>query len=79
MQHRNNLIVPRLNYYEFGTKSLTSVGPKIWNSLPVNIKTSKHGTEKCVSAICAHIRLIKSCENKQPKNRSYYHDKVHIF
>ena len=26
---------------------------------------SKHGTEKCVSAVCSHIiRIIKSCENK---------------
>ena len=32
--------------------------------------SSKHGTEKCVSAVCAHIRIIKSRENKQPKNRS---------
>ena len=26
---------------------------------------SKHGTEKCVSVVCAHItRIIKSCENE---------------
>ena len=40
-QHQNNLIVPRPNYYEFGTKSLTSLGPKIWNSLPVHIKSAE--------------------------------------
>ena len=39
-QHQNNLIVPRPNYYEFGTESFTSLGPKIWNSLPVNIKSA---------------------------------------
>ena len=42
--------------------------------------SSKHGMEKCLSAVCAHIiRIIKSCENKSPKNRSYYHNKVDIF
>ena len=41
MQHQNNLIVSRLNYYEFGTKNLTSLVPKIWNSLPVNIKSAE--------------------------------------
>ena len=38
------------------------------------------GLEKLLSAVCAHvIRIIKSCENKFPRNRSKYHDKVHIF
>ena len=75
MQHQNNFSVLRLNYYEFGTKSLPSFGPKIWHSLAVNIKSvetfkvlkksSKHGTEKCVCAVCAHItRIVKSCKNK---------------
>ena len=41
MQHQNNLIVPRPNYYEFGTKSLTFFVPKIWNSLPVNSKSAE--------------------------------------
>ena len=36
--HQYNLIVPRTNYYEFSTTILTSIGPKIWNSFPVNIK-----------------------------------------
>ena len=39
MQHQNKLIVPQPNYYEFDTKSLTSLGPKIWNSPLVNIKS----------------------------------------
>ena len=57
--------MPLPHYYDFDTKSLASLGPKIWNSLPVNIKSaetfkvfkklSKHGTENCVSAVCAHI------------------------
>ena len=41
IQHPNNHIVPRPNYYELGTKSLTSLGPKIVNSLPVNIKSAE--------------------------------------
>ena len=75
MQHQNNLSVPQPNYYEFGTKSLASFGPKVWDSLPINIRSAetfkvfkkliKHWTEKCVSAVCAHImRIVKSCENK---------------
>ena len=36
--HQYNLIVLRTNYYEFSTTILTSIGPKIWNSFPVNIK-----------------------------------------
>ena len=41
MQHQNNLIVPRPNYFEFDAKILTSLGSKIWNSLPVNIKSAE--------------------------------------
>ena len=41
IQHQNKLIVPQPNYYEFGTKSLTSLGQKIWNSLPVDIKSAE--------------------------------------
>ena len=41
MQPQNNFIVPQSSYYEFGTKSLTSLGPKIWNSLSVNIKSAE--------------------------------------
>ena len=40
-QHQNNLIVLRPNYYEFGTKCLISLGPKIWDSLPVNITSAE--------------------------------------
>ena len=33
--------MPRPNYYEFGTKSLASLEPKIWNSRPVDIKSAE--------------------------------------
>ena len=41
MQRQNNLIVSRPNYYEFSTKSLTSLEPKICNCLPVNTKSDE--------------------------------------
>ena len=41
IEHQNNLIVSPPNYCEFGTKSLTSLWQKIWNSLPVNIKSAE--------------------------------------
>ena len=40
-QHQYNLAVPRPNYYEFGTKCLTSLRPKVFNSLPVHIKSAE--------------------------------------
>ena len=77
-QHQNNLIVPRPNYYEFGAKSLASLGSKIRNPLPVNftsVETFEVLKKTCQNmerrnAICAHmIRIIKSCQNKKPKKR----------
>ena len=37
-----NLNIPRRNQVTFGAKSLKFYGPKIWNTLPVNIKTAEH-------------------------------------
>ena len=37
-QHQNNLVVFRP---EVNTKSLAFLGPNIWNSLPVNIKSAE--------------------------------------
>ena len=37
----NNIEVPRVNQATFGTNSLKSLGPKVWNSLPENIKSSE--------------------------------------
>ena len=61
--------------YEFGTKVLLLLDQKFGilfllilrpqNYLKCLKNSSKHGTEKCLSAVCAHIiRIIKSCENK---------------
>lgn len=40
-QNVNNLKVPRINTRSFGTKSLTSLGPNIWNKLPNHMKTAE--------------------------------------
>ena len=37
--YKLDLNIPRRNQVTFGTKSLKFYGPKIWNALPVNIKT----------------------------------------
>ena len=36
---KNDIIVKRINTSRFGTQSLRSLGPKIWNNLPSNIKS----------------------------------------
>ena len=41
-RYKLNLNIPRRNQVSFGTKSLKLYGPKIWNALPVNIKTAKN-------------------------------------
>ena len=35
---QNDIIVKRINTSRFGTQSLRSLGPKIWNNLPSNTK-----------------------------------------
>ena len=37
-QHLNNLKVFRVNQETFRTNSLTLLGPKIWNNLPIHLK-----------------------------------------
>ena len=41
-RYKLNLNIPRRNQVSFGTQSLKLYGPKIWNALPVNIKTAKN-------------------------------------
>ena len=41
-RYKLNLNIPRINQVTFGTKSLKFYGPKIWNNLPVNIKTAEN-------------------------------------
>ena len=39
-KYKLNLNIPRTNQVTFGTNSLKSYGPKIWNALPFSIKTA---------------------------------------
>ena len=39
---QNDIIVKRTNTSRFGAQSLRSLGPKIWNNLPSNIKSETH-------------------------------------
>ena len=38
-QYKLNLSIPRKRQVNFGTESLESLGPKIWNNLPYHIKS----------------------------------------
>ena len=41
-KYKSNLNIPRTNQVTFGTNSLKSYGPKIWNALPFSIKTAEN-------------------------------------
>ena len=62
-QNLNNLSVPKRRSHRFGTKCLTSLGPKIWNNLPAHMKASenlstftkmlkKWNGDKCCCDVC---------------------------
>ena len=40
--YKMNLVSPETNQGRYGTKSLRSLAPKIWNSSPVSIKSSEN-------------------------------------
>ena len=63
---RLNLNIPNYNQVTFGKKSLRIFGPKIWNSLPYHIKSSKNletfktviknwGGVNCKCVICKNL------------------------
>ena len=41
-KYKSNLQIPKINQVRFGVKSLRSLCPKIWNTLPYHIKTSEN-------------------------------------
>ena len=41
-RYKLNLNIPRTNQVTFGTISLKSYDPKIWRTLPFNIKTAEN-------------------------------------
>ena len=63
-KYKPNLQISKPNQATFGTRSLRSYGPKIWNAVPYHIKTSNNlnsskviGLETIVLAEFANIRL----------------------
>ena len=38
-KYKMNVVTPKTNQVRYGTKSLRSLAPKIWNSMPVSIKS----------------------------------------
>ena len=57
--------IPKPNQATFGTRSLRSYGPKIWNALPCHIKTSDDlksfksiikcwDENQCTCRVCEH-------------------------
>ena len=40
--YKMNLVTPKTNQVRYGTKSLRSLAPKIWNSLPISIKSPEN-------------------------------------
>ena len=68
-KYKLNLEIPKPNQAVFGTRSLRSYGPKIWNALPYHIKTSdKLNSFKaiikcwdgnhCTCRVCEHKNTI---------------------
>ena len=41
-KYKLNLQIPKINQVRFGIKSLRSLGPKIWNTLPYHIRISEN-------------------------------------
>ena len=65
-KYKLNLEITQLNQATFGTKSLRSYGPKIWNALPYHIKTSDNLNSfkaiikcwyenHCTCRVCEHM------------------------
>ena len=40
-----NLEVKRVKTFTFGSKSLSSIGPRVWNKLPLEIKNCQNLTD----------------------------------
>ena len=52
--YKINLATPKKNKVRYGTKSLRSLAPKIWNSLSVSIKSSEvWDVTSCKCYICS--------------------------
>ena len=67
----NNIAVVRTNTNTYGRKSLRSLGPRVWNSLPEHIKVeTSHAHfrslintwfgKECLYNLCKHTRTLNS-------------------
>ena len=67
----NNIAVVRANTNTYGTKSLRSLGPHIWNSLPERIKAETSLVhfrslinnwfgKECLYSLCKYTRALNS-------------------
>ena len=63
-KYKLNLNAPIVNKVRFGTKSIRSLGPKIWNSLPYEIKSSETLTifKNLIKDWNANLCTCKICE-----------------
>ena len=41
-KYKSNLNIPIVNQVKYGTKSLRSFGPKIWNFLPDHVESAEN-------------------------------------
>ena len=67
----NNIAIARANANAYGTKSLRSLGPQIWNSLPEHIKAETSFShfrslintcfgKECRCNLCKHTKTLNS-------------------
>ena len=67
-KYKLNLEIPKPNQATFGTRSLRSYGPKIWNALPYHIKISDNlnsfktiiicsDGNHCTCRVCEHTTI----------------------
>ena len=70
----NDIAVVRTNTNTYGTKSLRSLGPQIWNSLPEHIKTetSLAHFRSMINTWFGKERLWNLCKNTRTLNPTNY-------
>ena len=69
-KYKLNLEVPSINQVRYGEKSLRSLGPKIWNSLPLHIKSSENLKEfkNLIKIWNGAVCECKACKSKNSSN-----------
>ena len=63
-QYKLNISALKVNQVSYGEKSLRYHGPKVWNSLPFHVKTSKNlKTFKYVVKIGMVVHVTVGCQS----------------